>query len=119
MNQSAIALTTSYDARLVIQSILIAILAAYTALNLAGRVSTTHGTAQRIWLSGGAIAMGIGIWSMHFVAMLAYQLPVPMAYDSSLVLVSVMAAVFASGLALFLVSGPQLGWLNSCTSSRF
>ncbi|ASC69597.1 hypothetical protein XM38_005240 [Halomicronema hongdechloris C2206] len=81
MDPSAITLAATYDGRLVILSIIIAILASYTALNLAGRVSANRGIAQKVWLTGGAIAMGIGIWSMHFVAMLAYHLPIPMAYD--------------------------------------
>jgi len=119
MNQSAITLTASYDGRLVILSSVNAILAAYTALNLAGRVSANQGIAQKFWLSGGAIAMGIGIWSMHFVAMLAYQLPVPMAYDGFTVFISALAAVFASGLALFLVSGRQLGWRRLSFGSLF
>nr|WP_228052226.1 response regulator [Nodosilinea sp. LEGE 07298] len=59
------------------------------------------------------------MWSMHFVAMLAYQLPVLMAYDSFTVFISVLAAVFSSGLALFLVSGPQLGWLKLGLGSLF
>lgn len=112
MNQRAIALVATYDWRLVILSVFIAILASNAALNLAGRVSATQGIVQKLWLSGGAIAMGTGIWSMHFVAMLAYQLPIPMAYDIPMVLLSVVAAVLASGLALFLVSRQQLGWLK-------
>lgn len=119
INQSAIALTASYDRRLVILLILIALRVTYTALNLAGRVTATVEINQRLWLSGGAIALGLGIWSLHVVAMLAYQLPISIADGISTVFTSVMAAVLASGLVLFVISGPQFDWLNSCTHSRF
>ncbi|MBE9076361.1 PAS domain S-box protein [Romeria aff. gracilis LEGE 07310] len=119
MNQNVVWLAATYDVGLVILSISIAILASYTALNLAGRVSVNQGTAQKVWLTGGAVAMGIGIWSMHFVAMLAYRLPIPMAYDMPTVLLSIVAAVLASGLALFLVSRQKLGWLKLGLGSLF
>jgi NO-binding membrane sensor protein with MHYT domain len=64
----------SYDYRLVALSVVIAGLAAYAALDLAGRVTSARGAARRHWLAGGATAMGIGIWSMHYVGMLAFQL---------------------------------------------
>jgi len=64
------------------------------------------------WLISGAAAMGTGIWSMHFIGMLAFRLPVLVHYDFLTVLVSVLPAMIASGLALFLVSRPTLGWLR-------
>lgn len=70
-------MTGSYDYRLVSLSVLIAICAAYTALDLAGRTTATRGRVRVAWLTGGAIAMGVGIWSMHYVGMLAFSLPVP------------------------------------------
>ena len=85
-------------------SVLIAILASYTALDLAARVSVARGRNHLIWLAGGAIAMGVGIWSMHFVGMLAFHLPVPIAYDAGLVLLSALVAIVASALALQVVS---------------
>ena len=66
----------SYDYRLVALSILIAILAAHTALDLAGRTAAAKGKVRIAWLSGGAAAMGLGIWAMHYVGMLALNLPV-------------------------------------------
>ena len=54
--------------------------------------------------------MGLGIWSMHYVGMLAFSLPVPVLYDWPTVLLSLLAAVFASGVALFVVSRKKLGW---------
>ncbi len=93
-----------YDYRLVAVSVLIAMLAAYAALDLAGRVTASRGRVRFLWLTGGAAAMGIGIWSMHYVGMLAYRLPVQVFYDWPTVLASLAAAVFASGIALYVVS---------------
>jgi len=101
---SAISLTGSYDYRLVFLSVAIAMLASYAALDLGGRVTNARGRARLAWLGGGAFAMGIGIWSMHYIGMLAFRLPVPVEYDWPTVLLSLLCAVIASGLALFIVS---------------
>jgi|SRR5579872_2662693 len=99
----------SYDYRLVALSVFIAILASYAALDLAGRVACAQGRSRLRWLSGGAVAMGIGIWSMHYIGMLAFRLPVPVQYDWPTVLLSLLAAVFASAVALFVVSRRKMG----------
>jgi NO-binding membrane sensor protein with MHYT domain len=69
-------LVGNYDYRLVGLSILIAVFAAYAALDLAGRVTAAQGAARLRWLGAGALVMGIGIWSMHYVGMEAFRLPV-------------------------------------------
>lgn len=102
-------LTGHYHPELVALSVLIAILAAGAALDLAGRVTATSGRAQMAWLAGGAFAMGLGIWSMHYTGMLAFQLPVDVAYHAPTVLLSLLAAVLASGVALFFSSRQRLG----------
>src|SRR5437868_7726828 len=99
----------SYDYRLVALSVVIAVLASYAALNLAGRVTSAHGRARAVWLGGGATAMGIGIWSMHYVGMLAFRLPMPVLYDWPLVVASLLAAILASVIALFVVSRKRMG----------
>jgi PAS domain S-box-containing protein len=109
MSEAHIILTGSYDFRLVALSIIISILAAYVALDLAGRVTASRGFARMAWLIGGASAMGLGIWSMHYIGMLAFRLPVPVQYDWPLVLLSLLAAVAASGIALYLVSRSFVG----------
>ncbi|UCJ15622.1 EAL domain-containing protein [Pseudomonas sp. MM211] len=101
-------LTGSYDLSLVFISLCVAILASYTALDLAGRTSTAKGTAAALWIGGGALAMGIGIWSMHFVGMLAFSLPIPLGYDLAITLLSLAIAMLASGFALWLVSQPSM-----------
>src|ERR1700681_4722324 len=102
----------SYDYRLVALSVFIAILASYAALDLSGRVTSAHGRTRLLWLSCGAVAMGIGIWSMHYIGMLAFRLPVPVQYDWPTVLLSLLAAIFASLVALFVVSRQQMGPLQ-------
>ncbi|WP_460043618.1 putative bifunctional diguanylate cyclase/phosphodiesterase [Pseudomonas sp. S2_H01] len=93
-----------YTLSLVLVSILVAMLASYTALDLAGRVATALGRAKIMWICGGALSMGIGIWSMHFIGMLAFKLPIDLGFDLSLTLMSLAVAILSSGFALWLVS---------------
>jgi signal transduction histidine kinase/CheY-like chemotaxis protein/HPt (histidine-containing phosphotransfer) domain-containing protein len=99
-----------YETWLVLASIGVAILASYVALSLASRVSVARSRrASLCWLMGGAVSMGVGIWSMHFVGMLAASLPIPMAYDVGWTLLSLAIAVVISGFALFFVNRDTLG----------
>ncbi len=101
----------SYDLKLVALSLIVAVMAAYTALDMSGRVSQAQSRRTSLaWLLAGATAMGSGIWSMHFVGMLAYQLPIPMRYDPLITLISLVFAILLSGLALWLVSLRELNW---------
>jgi NO-binding membrane sensor protein with MHYT domain/CheY-like chemotaxis protein/nitrogen-specific signal transduction histidine kinase len=102
-------LTGYYEPPLVLISILVAIVASYSALSLAGRVAEANGRTRLAWMLGGAIAMGSGIWAMHFVGMLAFRLPIPVAYDIPITLVSLVLPIAASGLALWQVSRANLG----------
>jgi signal transduction histidine kinase len=97
-------MTPHYDVVLVLVSIAIAIMASYVALDLAGRLATRTGGIWWAWWLGGSVSMGVGIWSMHFVGMLAFHLPVPVRYDAFLVALSVIVAVAASALALYISS---------------
>jgi NO-binding membrane sensor protein with MHYT domain/CheY-like chemotaxis protein len=92
-----------YSPLVVLLSVLIASLASYTALDLAGRVSLARDRDRLAWIACGAVAMGVGIWSMHFVGMLAFHLPVPITYAAGLVLLSVLVAIVASAFALRVV----------------
>ncbi len=98
----------TYSPVLVASSLLVAILASYTALDMAGRLAQARGRSVYGWMTGGALAMGLGIWSMHFIAMLAFRLPIPVGYDLALTLYSLAVSVGASAYALWLVSRPQL-----------
>jgi PAS domain S-box-containing protein len=106
---SEIALIGSFDFRLVALSVLIAMVASYAALDLGGRVTASHGRLRFVWLLGGSAAMGVGIWSMHYIGMLAYSLPVEVFYFWPAVLLSLLAAILASAIALFVVSREEMG----------
>src|SRR3977135_255951 len=101
---AAVNLIGSYNYALVALSVLIAIFASYAALDLAGRVTAAGGWTRAVWLLGGAGAMGPGIWSMHYIGMLAFILPIPVAYHWPTVLLSLFAAILASAIALYVVS---------------
>ena len=109
----------SYDYRLVVLSVLIAILASYTALDLAGRVTASRGWPRLAWLISGAISMGTGIWSMHYIGMLAFSLPVQIQYDWRTALLSLFAGVFSSVVALVVVSRQKMGPLSTLAGSIF
>ena len=93
---------------LVLFSLLVAILASYTALDMAARIARSRGPQATAWLVGGGLAMGLGIWSMHFIGMLAFELPIPVGYDLALTAYSLGCSVAASTFALWLVSHRQL-----------
>lgn len=101
-------LVSQYNHILVVLSFVVAILAAYTALNMAARVAGSQGVAARVWLAGGGIAMGIGVWAMHFIGMLAMDLSMSMSYNATLTVLSMLIAVGSSLFALWLVSCEQL-----------
>jgi NO-binding membrane sensor protein with MHYT domain/signal transduction histidine kinase len=110
-------LVASYDYLLVALSVIIAVLASYAALDLARRVTSAQGKSRPLWLSGGATAMGFGIWSMHYIGMLAFRLPMPVQYDWPTVLLSLLAAILASGVALFVVSRQKMGVIRASLGS--
>jgi diguanylate cyclase len=97
-----------YNNWLVALSIAVAVLVSYTALRLAARVATSERSTTRLWITVGALAMGVGIWSMHFIGMLALSLPIQLAYDIPTTLVSLAVAVVTSGFALAVTSGKRL-----------
>jgi len=110
-------LSGTYDKWLVIASLLMAMLASYTALDMAGRVASAQGRAARYWLAGGSVAMGIGIWSMHFLGMLAFRLPISMGYDPTITLFSLLIAAASSTFALCIVCQDELSWTRLSLSA--
>jgi PAS domain S-box-containing protein len=117
MISANVVMTGSYDYGEVARSIVIADAASYAALDLAGRVTAARGRARAAWLTGGAIAMGIGIWAMHFKGMLAFHLPVSVAYHWPTVLLSLLVAIFASAVALYATSRQKMRPLEAVTGS--
>src|SRR5579875_1069037 len=99
----------SYDPLQVALSVLIAIAASYAALDLAGRVMAKRRVNRAVWLACGAVAMGSGIWTMHFVGMLAFHLPVPVFYYWPTVVEALLIAIMASTAALYIVSRKRMG----------
>src|SRR6266404_7202290 len=116
-DMAAVNLIGSYNYALVALSVLIAIFASYAALDLAGRVTAAGGWTRAVWLLGGAGAMGTGIWSMHYIGMLAFILPIPVAYHWPTVLLSLFAAIVASVIALYVVSRQRMGASRAAAGS--
>src|SRR5258708_39950715 len=100
--------TGTPDPYLVALSILVASFASYTALDLSAHVGAAKGFARSLWLVAAAITMGGGIWSMHFVAMLAFIMPIPMSYDIGLTTLSLVVAIVVTGGGFYVIS-PQSG----------
>jgi diguanylate cyclase (GGDEF)-like protein len=108
----------TYNAGLVTASLLMAMFASYVSLDMAGRIAAAHTRAvQRAWLAGGAIAMGIGIWSMHFIGMLAFRLPIPMSYNPWITFLSLLIAIASSAFALWRVSQATLSPSRLCVGA--
>jgi diguanylate cyclase (GGDEF)-like protein len=108
-----------YDPSIVALSVAVAIIASYTALDMAGRVSASDSTPKKswIWLVAGAVSMGTGIWSMHFIGMLSFRLPIQVAFDLPITLLSMIIAIAASAIALFFLRQAQLGIRNLIIST--
>jgi len=100
-----------YNPWLVTLSIAVAVFVSHTALSLSARVARTSGTtSRRLWLGGGALAMGSGIWSMHFIGMQAFSLPIALAYDIPTTLASLLIAIIISGFALGIANRPRISF---------
>jgi diguanylate cyclase (GGDEF)-like protein/PAS domain S-box-containing protein len=109
-----------YNTTLVFVSFAISILASWVALDLSSRVALQLTQLLRaFWLVLGSISMGIGIWSMHYVGMLAYQMAMPVLYDWPTVILSMFAAIAASAIALFLVNLEVLSWTMTISGASF
>ncbi len=112
-------LVASHHAVLVPLSLTIAVLASYVALDLGGRIRASGGVARGSWLVTAAVALGGGIWSMHFVAMLAFQLPVKVTYDPSLTVVSLLFAILVTGIGFKIVSREGGGFVRFVFAGTF
>jgi len=97
-------LPVQYDLRLVALSGVIAVFASFASLNLAGRIRSSTGGIRLVWLGSAAIALGGGIWSMHFVAMLAFSIPITVSYDFWWTFASMLLAIVAVGAGYALIA---------------
>src|SRR6266481_1224246 len=94
----------TFDLVLVAVSYGISVFGSYVGLVLAGQIKDLRNTMDRMWLVGAAIAIGGGaIWSMHFIGMLAYKAPVPVTYDATLTVISMIVAIVFVGVGVYLV----------------
>jgi len=109
----SIAYLGSYDPALVLVSVLTAVFASFMALQLSGRISHASSWAKKVvWLAPGSLAMGGGVWAMHFIGMLAFSLPCGISYDPLVTLGSMIPGVLASAVALWVISRPQISVLT-------
>jgi two-component system sensor histidine kinase/response regulator len=108
---------SSYDYPMVVVSVLTAILVVYAALDLAGRVSPARGMSRLLWLGGGSLALGIGVWSTQFQGMAALRLPIAVRYDWTTEMLAIAAAIAASAILLFAVSRKSLGTATAFLAS--
>ncbi len=114
---AAAVMVRSYDFRIVALSILISMLGAYAALELAERIAAARGRAWLRWVIGGATASGLGTWSMHYTGMLALSLPVPVLYHWPTVVLSFLPAVVSAAAGLFLVNLLNIRWGRALVGS--
>jgi len=101
-------LPVTWDSVLICVSLIVVFIASFTALDTAGRVAVSRGWSARFWLLVGGIAMGIGVWAMHFIGMLAMMMPMMMRYDTRLTILSLLVAI----LAFVLAFGQTVGGLH-------
>jgi signal transduction histidine kinase len=114
---AAAVMAGSYDFRIVGLSVLISMLGAYAALELAERITAAHGQTWLWWVIGGAAASGLGTWSMHYTGMLSFNLPVRVLYHWPTVLLSFLPAAGSAAAALFLVNVWNIRWRRALVGS--
>jgi two-component system NtrC family sensor kinase len=105
----ATAFEGSHDPILVALSIFVASLAAYAALGVAERIgSSDQSASRRRWLLAGSIAMGLGVWAMHFIGMLAFRLPIEVTYNPFTTMISILPATLVSAVVLLIISRGEI-----------
>jgi len=112
-------ISATYNYQLVVLSLGIAVITSYATVDLAARVTANRGNARRVWLAGGALASGSGIWCMHYIGMLALRLEIPVYYNIPTVLLSLLAAIFSSFAALYVVSREHMTHWRAAIGSIF
>jgi NO-binding membrane sensor protein with MHYT domain len=112
-------IASTYDPALVSFSILIAVLASYAGLDLGGRIRTATDWAVWAWIAAASVAMGGGIWSMHFIAMLAFQMAMPVTYDFAQTLLSLLLAIAATAVGFTIVGRKEARPRDTALSGMF
>jgi diguanylate cyclase (GGDEF)-like protein/PAS domain S-box-containing protein len=101
-------LPISWSGNLIVLSVLIAMFGSFTALSHAARMRESVGYKATAWMAAGGVTLGMAVWSMHFIGMLAFHLPIPIAYDSRLTFISVLPAIAAALLGFYLLRSLEL-----------
>jgi NO-binding membrane sensor protein with MHYT domain/signal transduction histidine kinase len=96
-------MNVSFNWLIVLLSILVAIYVSYIVVGICIRIAVSNKTTALYWTIGGALSMATGIWAMHFIGMLAFSLPVPVHYDIALTVISILPAICASAIALYMI----------------
>src|SRR5262245_54738061 len=109
-NGSIPGVPTHHDPALVVVSYLAAALASFTALDMAERWRNAVSAARRFWLTGAALVLGGGVWTMHFIAMLAYRTPFQIGYDPGLTILSGAIAILGVAAGLQVVGTKGVSW---------
>ncbi|MGH7605538.1 MAG: MHYT domain-containing protein [Gemmatimonadaceae bacterium] len=109
----------SYNLGLVVLSVVVATVGSYVAIEIAQQLRSAEGRRRFLWIGAGAVSMGLAIWSMHFVGMLALELPLPIWYDGYTVLLSVVAAAVGSAIAFVIFSRASVSWILLVFASVF
>jgi diguanylate cyclase (GGDEF)-like protein/PAS domain S-box-containing protein len=113
--ESSLLYAGNYEPVLVGFSIGVAIFAAYAALLVSQHILlTTNDSARKVWIAAGGLCLGVGIWAMHFVGMLAFNLPCSSSYDGTLTLLSTLPAILACTLAIKLISRREHTFTRLC-----
>ena len=95
---------------LVLLSFAVAVLASFTTLSLVNRIYQLKGRLAQKWLFAGSISMGIGIWSMHFIGMLAFSMDMPFTYDVWMTIFSLLVGMISAYFAIYVASRQHVGW---------
>ena len=96
-------IASGHDLWLVVVAGLVCLLGSHTTFSLQHRAAQQQGRQRWFWLAAAAVAMGSGVWSTHFIAMLAYQTPLSVGYDLLLTVLSAAIAIGLSGFGLWVV----------------
>ena len=107
-----------YNMPLVILSIAIAIITSSASLSVAGRIAPATGRLRFAWIATAGITMGGGIWAMHFIAMLAFNLPVTIGSDVPMTLASLGLAMFVTSAAFAVVCTREIRFGSLVTGAE-
>ena len=112
-------LSITYNLPLVILSIIVAIFSSFVALDISSRLKASQDSASARWIFSGAFVLGLGIWSMHFIAMLAFHLSVEVTYSVAMVIISIIPALISCGIAFYIISKPLINRIHLIMGAFF